>query len=710
MNRRLRGFSLAEVLIALAILGFGLVIIGATLPAGLRVMQQNQIVRQAEATSENVFDVLESQVRLSNDEFRQRTMIPLGFRRDPTPPYNWADNDGDGLFDIDGMPPSVTAWPLVSWNVRYDPEAASNSDLYKLIGDREPFRMIAEWLENYEGVSSDGTACFRYYLPNSDVGSTLRDYVDWLMPAIRPGDRVFPPVVPQEYRTVKTFFDDKYEPQRTLGRSPSQPEERYQVEQMRTRELAWTTFYRPINPAVGEYEMITIVTKRPSAEHFYPVQAWRNAPSGNPNDLGDLFMDEPEAVKIDGKFERRVAPVPWLVAFRQDDGLPFDNAKDLILTNGLVDETGGDRPIESYGPLVFKCNPELSPLLPKGAQFFPAIEILSGGISHLAMRLDGAEVQEVRMTKTSPDGFVFSDDFITVLPTQQVSLAGETRWVADGLQVGTYNTSDDMYWRMPDNNVYVPDKVAFPGTPEDYLTGKGIAYVELPVDPLTVGQIRPWEIQFTLPKIGDYLETGFMNHAPVDRDALQESARPYVRVERLTDDLIRTILANGPGRRCEQQTRNLSVLQTSSGVTPDETIVLRLTCNINDGRAIVAVGEDGGTIETKYHTNDTGELQSFPSIAGVLPFDRANGSLPIFEVIDRPDDETIIVRNEGLAPWVSQAVRDNDRHLYWPVWIVPPPFDTESSASPNYDSDSPIVSIQSQTVRLPLPKATLSNE
>jgi prepilin-type N-terminal cleavage/methylation domain-containing protein len=77
-------------------------------------------------------------------------------------------------------------------------------------------------------------------------------------------------------------------------------------------------------------------------------------------------------------------------------------------------------------------------------------------------------------------------------------------------------------------------------------------------------------------------------------------------------------------------------------------------------------------------------------------------SLPIYEVIDRPDHETIIVKNNGLLPWVNPAAGVNPDNM--PFWVIPPPFterETGGSNQPIFANESAIVAVIRRTVRLP---------
>lgn len=688
---------MAELLIALSILGFGLAIIAATLPAGVRVMQQNQIRRQADSTMDSAFEALESQIVLSDRVLDLlKTMMPLRYAYDPltsVSPFEAIDVDGDGHGDtIDGLPPSARVWPLVTWNVSYDPTAGA-ANQYELAPDRRPLLYLAEWLKNFKAGGANGTSGYRYWM-GSDLTSApdLENFIDAQMPAISPADRVYPPLVSRLNRRVDTYTSGNGKYDETDARflpSGGSDEDLYHVNQMRERLLGWTAFYRPLDFATQTYEMITIVTKRPGVDYYFPVQDLSNS---SPSSLGAMDLDQPQAV-ASGQVERRILPSPWLVAFQE---LPFENDT-LNLLDGTVTVGSNTLAIESTGPLVFKCKPELSPLLPVGAQFFPAIHMLPGGVTHAALRLSGAQVKWVNFVASNTEGSVSNfqayTNFQNSIYSEVKSLGGRTFWSFDGLPltVGSGNVQTDPLWVVPDDGLYYPEGSTV-GSPADYITGDGIAYFEFPVEPITDGNIYPWSTNVQLPNIGDFIELAFLNHAPTTTSELKKNATPYLHIERTSTTQVNVSLYSGPGQRGQQlPIDNGGQLQS---IASPSYFTVALTSDIRNGGVIVEVDN-----QNVYHTNTTGKLHTFPSITGVLPTERASDSLPIFQVIERPDDETVVVRNDGLTPWVSTII-SNDRPLYWPVWVIPPAFTSEVSNQPEYDTHSPIVDIRSRVVRL----------
>ena len=86
-------------------------------------------------------------------------------------------------------------------------------------------------------------------------------------------------------------------------------------------------------------------------------------------------------------------------------------------------------------------------------------------------------------------------------------------------------------------------------------------------------------------------------------------------------------------------------------------------------------------------------------LSGFVP--NAPEALPIYEVVDRPDDETVIVENNAHYPWVASGNPGDTQ--YWPVWVIPPAF-IEREPGPNgqpiYERTSPVLKVIRRVVTL----------
>jgi hypothetical protein len=84
--------------------------------------------------------------------------------------------------------------------------------------------------------------------------------------------------------------------------------------------------------------------------------------------------------------------------------------------------------------------------------------------------------------------------------------------------------------------------------------------------------------------------------------------------------------------------------------------------------------------------------------AGFVP--HAPDALPIYEVVERPDDTTVIVKNNGFYPWVAGGLNAQA----WPVWVIPPAFREREppnmGGQPVYERRSPILAVARRYIRL----------
>lgn len=86
--------------------------------------------------------------------------------------------------------------------------------------------------------------------------------------------------------------------------------------------------------------------------------------------------------------------------------------------------------------------------------------------------------------------------------------------------------------------------------------------------------------------------------------------------------------------------------------------------------------------------------------AGFAPHDPH--ALPIYRVIDRPDETTVIVENSGVYPWVNTSAVPSNAALEWPVWVIPPAHvERDSAGQPVFDARTTIIGVSRRYVRLP---------
>lgn len=329
-------FSLAELMIAFAILAMGLLVVGAALPIGVRYTQESANLATGEAAAAYALDFLQQNVRLVRtlqNQRNDRVRVPVVFQ----------PRDDDGVFDPD-YEPFIKVRPLFVQNVRAGGVGPGNYG-DALAADR------AEWVIRNTvlpalGVSSDETKeC---------------DWEGWLRPALPCVEAVYPPVAPQEV----------FLPAHFLPPPPSAPYARRPVTDAEAREVlgrlvVWTAFYRRVSYASGSdpnlYELIVVVSRRPTATHRFPLQDESGKQAGARAEL----EVQPYAASAQVQYGRvdTVVPVPWLVAFDELPIPPYEGTG-----NGRVLPATFVAP----GTLLFTASASVGALLPRGSVFIPA--------------------------------------------------------------------------------------------------------------------------------------------------------------------------------------------------------------------------------------------------------------------------------------------------------------------------------------------------
>jgi len=85
---------------------------------------------------------------------------------------------------------------------------------------------------------------------------------------------------------------------------------------------------------------------------------------------------------------------------------------------------------------------------------------------------------------------------------------------------------------------------------------------------------------------------------------------------------------------------------------------------------------------------------------------------PIYEVVSRPDETTVVVKYNGYFPVYGEANNPSNPSTWrrapaarWPVWVIPPASEdvvgSGSSARPVFTNKSPILAVARRYIRLP---------
>jgi prepilin-type N-terminal cleavage/methylation domain-containing protein len=386
-----RAFSLAEMMIALVILGLGLLFIAAALPVGLSYTKDTIDRASGDAAARYAGDVVELMVRTDHaylDPGAAAGQVRLDnlFR-----PREQNPNGPAGQLRVsDSYEPIIKVRPFVSGNVRVD--STGHGDL--VVDPAED--VIARYLSIANPVRSawgwNGSQPEREYdIVSGDPLSLAQN------PAFAAPLRVYPPIEPEHPFRVRDFLGDNsrypfYGPRSSPG---TMVQGLYRSELIKTLDnrIGWSAFYRRVaydKPGPGPdgmlgsaddvwirsdpllYEIVIVITRRPSVNHRFPMQdlsggnlfnVFRRAkavkPSAVPND---------DAVGAD-----RVVPMPWLIMLNSLDNRAvlaasptspgYVNLPDRPLTASFVDPP----------TLRFRCDEPVGKLLPKGSILIPAV-------------------------------------------------------------------------------------------------------------------------------------------------------------------------------------------------------------------------------------------------------------------------------------------------------------------------------------------------
>lgn len=363
-------FSLVEMMIALVILAFGLLIIGAALPIGLDYNRKSADLAVGEAVTDFAFEVIQTHVRngrhwpgpdgvlnTPDDAYVGEMFRPWNRPGNPVSPNAWE--------------PRIKVRPLVMSNIdastRKDEVPEVRFCLGAMSPGESPEDIVAKWRDTFTLSAPPG-----WYAPggideaNLLVGSSVPSAL-----------RVYPSATPDKPFTVKDFFALPFaNPNGRYGQRPmtwpgsaSLANRGSETSEALGRLVSWTAFYRratSYQPGADEsvYEVIVVAVKRPTTEHRFARQDISVGSSA-------ALFNQPTAVpwpsggNLGPKGPDRLAATPWLVTFTKLPALPsFDTA---------TGQRRIDPPLASPpATLEFECNREVGWLLPPGSIFVPA--------------------------------------------------------------------------------------------------------------------------------------------------------------------------------------------------------------------------------------------------------------------------------------------------------------------------------------------------
>ncbi len=397
-----RAFSLAEMLIAIMLLGLGLLFIAAALPVGIDYTRRNLDSGEASAAAREALEILARQVRTSH-ELAARSLAGQNTyaRLDAIVRPRQSDPQSPNLVFApdDGYEPLLKVRALVMGNLLAEPVGSRRAgepivDPVEAIARAYVSRLVTPTAQNrYKEVDYFGSLEPVLALNPARFASAGRFHTAMRgipRAAVHPLERVFPP--------VRAWSADRLNPLTLLNRpsllwtyEPPQPGE-YRA--ALDRRIAWTAFYRRVSyrrdpgpdgnlatpddiPADDplRYEFIVVITRRPTLNHRFAVQ---NVPGP-----GLRWFQQPVAAAGDALGSPYgsscIAPVPWLVVFTGFE--PQLRAGQEYAYRQVV--TGPNRSqVERYlqagfrdaqpPRLVFRCREEVGRLLPPGSVLIPA--------------------------------------------------------------------------------------------------------------------------------------------------------------------------------------------------------------------------------------------------------------------------------------------------------------------------------------------------
>ncbi len=345
----IRAFSLAEMMIALAILGLGLLVIGAALPIGLRYTRDSVNIATGQAAAEYGLDLIAQNVCLPRTIYDPNTPLTPTLIRAP------------GLFQPRAMVGGET------FNLRNYASAEFIPDYEPVIKVR-PLYTRAIDMANIEVAESTsgifGENAVRNWM-NGMVDPKESDSEPWIRAALSSVATAYPPITPSG-GPVNSPNSTEYTPAAFLSALGGNEYARWQVG-TETRKVidnltSWTAFYRRVSyddpNTVGNesdptlYEFIAVAVRRPSLKHRFPVQ--------NPGSEGMQTFSASTALVT-------AAPVPWLISFLGDPATGV-----LPVPSSGFDTNGFPALGPSPATLTFTCDASFTGLLPVGSILIPA--------------------------------------------------------------------------------------------------------------------------------------------------------------------------------------------------------------------------------------------------------------------------------------------------------------------------------------------------
>lgn len=417
-TRRARAaFSLAEMMIALVILGLGLLFIAAALPAGLDYTRRTVDLATGEAAGEYALNTIEQYVRTS---VRIAPGPSLGTPTRLDSLFRPRGAGGPALHPVDNAhEPFLKVRPLIGTNIAMNPGPGRYAQLAEA-GERGDPSLGGGLIETFVPpiLAVHPSYAGWMALPFRELDLSLAS--GWSLfqsPALPSVVRVYPPVSADDFGGTAgyqgfdpaQYFAAPYAPRRVLDPAAGGSE----TIKAADRRIVWTALYRRLSYNRTEpdttvrqgdpllYEFIVVVARRPTQNHRFPRQAATGSAPTMPVAL--------PAATIGSEL---LFPEPWLVSFQNvplvyNPGIPTWHFGDRELPTAFVDP-----PVIRLG-----CSAELARILRPGSILIPAVnDDLSampmsrqvGFIPHNPSALPIYEVQDVTVDPNNGANWVVS--------------------------------------------------------------------------------------------------------------------------------------------------------------------------------------------------------------------------------------------------------------------------------------------------------------
>jgi prepilin-type N-terminal cleavage/methylation domain-containing protein len=376
--RAARAFSLAELMIALAILGMGLLVIAAALPAGARYQKQSADMATGAAAAESALDLIEQNVcrRQRALDASDNLVAPVLFQPRKATGTGYPTHAVGQA--VAAHEPWIKVRPLFTQTINMTPGAGNyGGDVFDPNSGQERNwieEAIATYVRQWGGNVAELQG-LEYDPPSGAVTKT-----PWMRPALPALALFYPPVTADllpydtlsqhgHIRTPREFLPI------VTGNAALQyaAAERTASETAKAleRTIVWTAFYRRVSYQTGSdpsmYEVIVVASRRPTMQHRYPVQNPASATLS-----GSSFTTQRAGTRSSYFNVDTATPMPWLVSFQ--------SWTPTLVLNTDYEDIGGARVLKDTfkrKPLTFVASSEVGPLLPPGSIFIPAANDLA---------------------------------------------------------------------------------------------------------------------------------------------------------------------------------------------------------------------------------------------------------------------------------------------------------------------------------------------